>query len=146
MFNIIFIVILTFSVHAWWVTSVVSNSLWPYDFCSPGSSVHGILQAKILECVAFSSSRVSSLSRDWTCVSDAYLHWPAGCFCFNIPHKRSYGISLSLIHFTLHCALKRASVLLQIYFLPFLWWICMYVCMCACVYTCIIFFYPYIHQ
>ena len=36
----------------------------PMD-CSPqGSSVHGILQAKILEWVAISSSRASSQSRD----------------------------------------------------------------------------------
>ena len=39
-------------------------------YCSlPGSSVHGILQAKILEWVAISFSRGSSQPRDWTCVS-----------------------------------------------------------------------------
>ena len=32
----------------------------PVDFSPPGSSVHGILQARILECVAISSSRGSS--------------------------------------------------------------------------------------
>ena len=38
--------------------------------CSPlGSSVHGVLQAKILEWVAISSSRGSSGRRDRTCVS-----------------------------------------------------------------------------
>ena len=37
--------------------------------CSaPGSSVHGILQAGILEWIAISSSRVSSQSRDQTCI------------------------------------------------------------------------------
>ena len=35
----------------------------------PGSSVHGILQARILECVATPSSRGSSQPRDRTCVS-----------------------------------------------------------------------------
>ena len=35
----------------------------------PGSSVHGILQARILEWVAISSSRGSSWPRDWTCGS-----------------------------------------------------------------------------
>ena len=41
----------------------------PMD-CSPsGSSLHGILQARILEWVAVSSSRGSSQSRDWTQVS-----------------------------------------------------------------------------
>ena len=38
--------------------------------CSPpGSSVPGILQARILECVAMPSSRGSSRPRDQTCVS-----------------------------------------------------------------------------
>ena len=35
----------------------------------PGSSVHGIFQAKIPEWLAISSSRGSSQPRDWTCVS-----------------------------------------------------------------------------
>ena len=34
----------------------------------PGSSVHGILQARILEQVAIPFSRVSSQPRDWTCI------------------------------------------------------------------------------
>ena len=44
-------------------------------FPSPGylpdllSSVHGILQARILEQVSISSSKRSSWPRDWTCVS-----------------------------------------------------------------------------
>ena len=38
--------------------------------CSPsGFTVHGILQARILEWTAISFSRGSSQSRDWTCVS-----------------------------------------------------------------------------
>ena len=37
----------------------------------PGSSVHGILQARILDWVAISSSRGLSQSRDWTQVSCA---------------------------------------------------------------------------
>ena len=41
----------------------------PMD-CSPqGSSVHGILQARILECVDIPFSRGSSQTRDWTQVS-----------------------------------------------------------------------------
>ena len=42
--------------------SVVSNSLW----CPGGPSVHGILQARILEWVAMPSSRRSSQPRNWT--------------------------------------------------------------------------------
>ena len=41
--------------------SVVSNSLRPHGLCSPpGSSIHGILQARILKWVAISFTRGSS--------------------------------------------------------------------------------------
>ena len=52
------------------------------DCCPPGSSVHGILQARILECVAISSSTGSSWLRDRTLVSCVFCidrqilyHW-----------------------------------------------------------------------
>ena len=41
----------------------------PMDCSLPGSSLHGIFQARILEWVAISSSRGSSLSKDRTHVS-----------------------------------------------------------------------------
>ena len=41
----------------------------PMDCGPPGSSVHGILQARILEWVAISSSRGSSRPRFQTCIS-----------------------------------------------------------------------------
>ena len=41
----------------------------PMDCSLPGSSVHGILQARILEWVAVLSSRGSSQPRDLTCIS-----------------------------------------------------------------------------
>ena len=41
----------------------------PMDCSPPGSSVHGILQARILEWVAIPFSRVYSQPRDWTQVS-----------------------------------------------------------------------------
>ena len=45
-------------------------SLWdPMDCSLPGSSLHGIFQARILEWVATSFSRGSSQPRDWTQVS-----------------------------------------------------------------------------
>ena len=47
----------------------------PVDCSPPGSSVHGILHLRILECVAISFSRGSSWSRDQTWVS-----WIAGRF------------------------------------------------------------------
>ena len=43
-------------------------TLWPCGLL-PGSSVHGIPPARILQCVALSSSRGSSRPRDPTCVS-----------------------------------------------------------------------------
>ena len=57
--------------------SVVSNSLQPHGlYSSPGSSVHGILQARILERVAKPSSRGSSQSRDQTrvfCIAGGFF-------------------------------------------------------------------------
>ena len=50
----------------------------PMDCSAPGSSVHGILQARTPEWVAMPSSRGSSWPRDWTCVSGYLLHWQAG--------------------------------------------------------------------
>ena len=47
--------------------SVVSDSFCdPMDCSPPGSSVHGILQARLLDWVAVSSSRGSSRPRDRT--------------------------------------------------------------------------------
>ena len=41
----------------------------PMDYSLPGSSVHGIFQAIVLEWIAISFSRESSWPRDWTRVS-----------------------------------------------------------------------------
>ena len=41
----------------------------PVDCSLPGSSIHGIFQARVLEWVAISFSRGSSPPRDWTWVS-----------------------------------------------------------------------------
>ena len=59
----------------------------PVDYSPPCSSVHGIFQARVLECIAISFSRGSSQTRDWTQVSrivdrhftayrleDSYIH------------------------------------------------------------------------
>ena len=46
------------------------QSLRPYGpYSPPSSSVHGILQARILEWLVMPSSRGSSQSRDQTCIS-----------------------------------------------------------------------------
>ena len=58
----------------------VTQSCWtlcnPMNCSLPGFSVHGILQARILQWVAISSSRGSSQSRDWTwlsCISGGFF-------------------------------------------------------------------------
>ena len=47
----------------------MSNYLQPLDCSLPGSSVYGILQARILEWVAISCFTGASKPRDWTCIS-----------------------------------------------------------------------------
>ena len=68
--------LLSYPVQRWnlsWVGE--KRQLWNYNLCDPidcsppGSSVHGILQARILECVALASSRGSSQPRDQTHIS-----------------------------------------------------------------------------
>ena len=59
----------------------------PMDHSVPGSSVHGMLQARILEWVAMPSSRGSSQPRDRTQVSDVYLHWQMGSLALVPPGK-----------------------------------------------------------
>ena len=57
----------------------MSDSLWPYGCSPPGSSVHGISQARILKWVAISFSRRSSQPRDRTQISfigrQILYHW-----------------------------------------------------------------------
>ena len=58
----------------WWVctcsvTKSCSTLCKPMDCSPPGSSVHGISQARILEWIAISSSRGSSWLRDQTSIS-----------------------------------------------------------------------------
>ena len=58
----------------------------PMDCSLPGFSVHGILQARVLEWVPLPSSWGSSQSRDWTRVS-CLLHWQAGSLPLPPPGK-----------------------------------------------------------
>ena len=53
----------------------------------PGSSVHGILQARILEWVAAPSSRGSSPPRDGTLSLLLLQHWQAGSLPLTPPGK-----------------------------------------------------------
>ena len=59
------IIIIIIMIHAELCLAVCD----PLDCSPPGSSVHGIPQARIVEWVAISSSRGSSSPRDLTCVS-----------------------------------------------------------------------------
>ena len=66
----------------WSATSVMPDSLWTMDCGPPGSSVHGILQARILEWVAVPSSMWSSRPRNRTYISGIsyiagrfFTHW-----------------------------------------------------------------------
>ena len=64
----------------------------PVDYSPPGSSVHGILQARILEWVAISSSRGSFQAKDWTyigsCIAGRFfttsITWETWCLCWTL--------------------------------------------------------------
>ena len=73
-----------------YVTSVGSDSLYPMDCSPPGSSVHVILQARILKWVAMPSSGESSQLWDQTIVSSINLHWQAGSLPLAPPGKPIY--------------------------------------------------------
>ena len=67
------------TLHSYWfgLVAKLCPTLWdPMDCRLPGSSVHGILQVRILEWVAMPSSRESSRSRDRTqlaCVAGRFF-------------------------------------------------------------------------
>ena len=63
----------------------------PMDCSPPGSSVHVILQARILKWVAMPSSRESSQLWDQTIVSSINLHWQAGSLPLAPPGKPPKG-------------------------------------------------------
>ena len=64
----------------------------PMDCTPPGSSVHGILQARILECVAMPSSRDLLKPGIRTCLGLRLLQWQAGSFPLVPPGKPSLDI------------------------------------------------------
>ena len=59
----------------------------PMDCSPPSSSVHRILQARILEWITIPSSRGSSRHKDQTHVSYLLLHWQAGSLPLAPPGK-----------------------------------------------------------
>ena len=80
-----------------WVTQACPTLCDPVDCSLPGSSVHGIVQAGILEWVAISFSRASAWLRNWTLVSRfagrLFTNWairgsPGKPNCLSNVHKR----------------------------------------------------------
>ena len=74
----------------------------PMDCSLPGSSVHGTLQARILEWVAISSSKGSSWPKDWThisCIGRQVLLPPNYSGSFS---QRAPSITGSLCHMTVN--------------------------------------------
>ena len=85
--------------------------------CSPPvSSVHRILQARILEWAAIFSSRRSSWPRNWTCIScisctgRRVLHTSTACKALNAmsylgltaPHPKTPRVLLPSVHASIH--------------------------------------------
>ena len=76
----------------------------PMNYSPPGSSVHGILQARRLEWVAMPSSRGSFQPRDWTHVSCS--SWIAGRFFTTeplgkptyLPHRHLIAMTIANIY------------------------------------------------
>ena len=80
----------------------------PMDCSPPGSSVHGILQASILEWVAISYSRVIFPTQGWNLRLLRLLHWKANSLPLappGKPHLSWYSTSFieSMNHLLIRC-------------------------------------------
>ena len=93
------------------------------DYSLPGSSVHGIFQARILDCVPKSFSRGSSLPRDQSLVS---------CFAGRFLTHWATRKALLNICILICVCVKVTNIYIYIY-------VC--VCVCVCIKLCL-----YIHQ
>ena len=98
--------------------SVWSDSYDPMDCCLPGSSVHGIILARILEWVAISFSRGSSQPSDQTSVSCI-----GGQFFTNEPLGKPHGkvgelnrTSLFKVLSVPHCSCKAWKIFVHLIF------------------------------
>ena len=96
---------------------LASDSLWPHGLYSlPGSSVHGIFQARIREWVAISPSRGSSWPRNWTqvfCIAGGcFTNWTTREALLPMPktlhlgvkHRHSESLANSVYIFHQHCS------------------------------------------
>ena len=73
------------------VTQLCLTFCDPMDYSPPGSSVHGILQARILEWVAISSCRGIFLTQGSNPCLLRLLHWQAGSIPLVVPGKPNIG-------------------------------------------------------
>ena len=94
----------------------------PMDCSLPGSSVHGILQARIMEWVAMLSSRGSSQPRNWiqvSCIASGFFtDWAT-----KEAQVATYTISINRVQFTLQFTTSiywwlQSSISLPIIILP----------------------------
>ena len=90
------------------------------DFSPPGSSVHGILQARILEWAAMPFSRGSSQCRDQTCIS-CIGRWILYHWAIWEIHRRDYPGNFALAWSNLWKALRAELMLL--WRRNFTWWL-----------------------
>ena len=88
----------------------------PMDYRPPGFSAHGIFQAKILEWHAISSSRGSSLLRDWIRIS--WISALAGRFFTTSATSVQFSSvqSLSRVRLTLHDPINRSTPGLPVHY------------------------------
>ena len=82
----------------------------PMDYSPPGSSVHGFLQARILEWVAMPSSRGIFLTQESNPCLLCFLHWQVGSLPLGPPGKPIFMyICMYIVYLFIHA---------QIYFSP----------------------------
>ena len=79
----------------------------PLDCSLPGSSVSGILQARILEWLAIPSSRGSSQPRDRTHVSSVSCIGRWIFFFTMVPHRKPSEIRLNIVYLNIVYLKKR---------------------------------------
>ena len=85
----------------------------PMDYNLPGSSVHGILQARILEWVAIPFSRGSSHPKDWTwvsCTGRWILYHLSHLLCYNFNFHR-FVVSIGKVFISCALLLHPASLI-----------------------------------
>ena len=95
----------------------------PIGYSVPGSSVHAILQARILEWVARPFSMGSSQLRDWTCVSCIagrfFTHWATWEVSTHM-HTHTHTHARKFLEYLISCANLKTEQ--NIWFLHILGW------------------------